>query len=91
MQHSHSFQTRFLISFANQVIGTRVTDGVVFSVSVEVEDFYIVPQDILYTVGEHGVALCSHDYRRAQDYELVEIDDMEVLARKYQIRLRYLK
>ncbi|XP_021993155.1 staphylococcal-like nuclease CAN1 [Helianthus annuus] len=95
----HSFfKPRFFISFANQVLGERVTNGVVFSVSVEVKDFYLLPQEILFAVSERRKAQATGDNDRAremmhkinatQDYEVLYLDDEGYLAKKYEIKLR---
>ncbi|MFS8000350.1 hypothetical protein Hanom_Chr12g01177331 [Helianthus anomalus] len=83
------------------VFGKRVTDGVNFTVSVEVKDFHLLPQEILFAVCERRRALAKGDRHRAsgllnqinatQDYEIVNIENAEFLTKKYQIRLRYFK
>ncbi|KAI3761589.1 hypothetical protein L1987_52009 [Smallanthus sonchifolius] len=48
------------------VIGKRVTDGGGFTVSVELEvkDFHLLPQEILFMVVERRRALAKGDHRR---------------------------
>ncbi|KAF5759487.1 hypothetical protein HanXRQr2_Chr16g0741891 [Helianthus annuus] len=80
------------------VLGERVTNGVVFSVSVEVKDFYLLPQEILFAVSERRKAQATGDNDRAremmhkinatQDYEVLYLDDEGYLAKKYEIKLR---
>ncbi|KAJ0442197.1 hypothetical protein HanPSC8_Chr16g0711351 [Helianthus annuus] len=85
-----------------QVVNTSCargkSNGVVFSVSVEVKDFYLLPQEILFAVSERRKAQATGDNDRAremmhkinatQDYEVLYLDDEGYLAKKYEIKLR---
>ncbi|KAJ0835306.1 hypothetical protein HanRHA438_Chr16g0753721 [Helianthus annuus] len=54
-----------------QVVNTSCargkSNGVVFSVSVEVKDFYLLPQEILFAVSERRKAQATGDNDRARE------------------------
>ncbi|KAI7754435.1 hypothetical protein M8C21_019225 [Ambrosia artemisiifolia] len=81
------------------VVAKDVTDGVSFTVPVEVKDPCLLPKKILFAATERCKALANKDTSQADellkrinaspDYEVLTVDNREYITRKYPIRLRY--
>ncbi|XP_076924357.1 staphylococcal-like nuclease CAN1 [Bidens hawaiensis] len=76
----------------------QVTDGAGLTVFVEVESSYVLSSAMLLLIDERRKALARKDDNRArellneinatEDYKMQRIHDVDILTRKYEIRLR---